>query len=174
MEGVVGSRSQGTLERTSPGAVPSTEAVDAAFGLVDLCVGYRTDGADCIFFGTLDIVWFTLVAAQLYASHAPPMTRFGGQRMQSAYINHFCPFGRQAANLLRFSLAFVLLVRRMMAETVLWRHQPHGQSQVVGSTLKLERFFSRKEETKEGYRAPRPLEVRKLFFLYTRSIQNVE
>lgn len=42
----------------------------------------------------------------------------------------------------------------------MWRNQPHGQRQVVGSTLKLEPFLSRKEETKEGYRAPRPLEVR--------------
>ena len=42
----------------------------------------------------------------------------------------------------------------------MWRNQPHGQRQVVGSTLKLEPFLSRKEETKEGYRTPRPLEVR--------------
>lgn len=43
----------------------------------------------------------------------------------------------------------------------MWQDQPHGQRQVVGSTLKLEPFLSRKEETKEGYRTPRPLEVRR-------------
>lgn len=48
----------------------------------------------------------------------------------------------------------------------MWRNQPHGQCQVVGSTLKLEPFLTRKEETKEGYRAPRPLEVRRGMFVY--------
>lgn len=41
----------------------------------------------------------------------------------------------------------------------LWQNQPHGQRQVVGPTLKLESFLTRKEETEEGYRAPRPVEV---------------
>lgn len=43
----------------------------------------------------------------------------------------------------------------------MWRDQPHGQRQVVGSMLKLEPFLTRKEDTKEGYRTPRPLEVRR-------------
>eukprot|EP00903_Cladosiphon_okamuranus_P011029 g10416.t1 len=46
------------------------------------------------------------------------------------------------------------------AGIVMWRDQPHGQRQVVGSTLKLEPFLTRKEGTKQGYRTPRALEVK--------------
>ncbi|CAM9318807.1 unnamed protein product [Ectocarpus sp. 12 AP-2014] len=49
--------------------------------------------------------------------------------------------------------------RPAMPAAVVWRDEPHGQRQVVGPTLKLETFLTRKEETTEGYRAPRPLEV---------------
>lgn len=56
---------------------------------------------------------------------------------------------------------------------VMWRNQPHGQYQVVGSTLKLEPFLSRKEKTKEGYRAPRPLEVRRGVCMFPRAFSYV-
>ncbi|CAM9765369.1 unnamed protein product, partial [Ectocarpus sp. 13 AM-2016] len=49
--------------------------------------------------------------------------------------------------------------RPAMPAAVVWRDEPHGQRQVVGPTLNLEIFLTRKEETAEGYRAPRPLEV---------------
>lgn len=49
--------------------------------------------------------------------------------------------------------------RSAISEAVVWRNEPHGQHQVVGPTRKLETFLTRKEETTEGYRAPRPLEV---------------
>lgn len=50
-------------------------------------------------------------------------------------------------------------VRSAITEAAVWRNEPHGQCQVVGPTLKLETFLTRKGETTEGYRAPRPLEV---------------
>ncbi|CAM9567059.1 unnamed protein product [Ectocarpus sp. 4 AP-2014] len=49
--------------------------------------------------------------------------------------------------------------RPAMPDAVVWRDEPHGQRQVVRPTLKLEAFLTRKEETTEGYSAPRPLEV---------------
>lgn len=42
----------------------------------------------------------------------------------------------------------------------LWGRGSHGQLQTVGSTLALENALEQKEETLQGYRAPRPLQVR--------------